>query len=85
MAYRQASGTAFSIPLGNSKLGNIPSFSTLAHITCPGASEFCRLICYAERLIRQYKQTASAYQRNTDTRDLPNFVDDMVELIQRLP
>jgi len=74
-----------SIPLGNSKLGLVPSFSTLAHTTCPGASEFCRLTCYAQRYIRQYKQTASAYQRNTDARSDASFVEAMITTIGAKP
>ena len=80
MGYRQAAST-LSIPLGNTKLGNIPSFSTLAHVTCPGASEWCRQVCYAQKLIIQYKNTASAYQRNTDARNKLGWADEMVSLI----
>lgn len=83
MAYQQAKGTYLSIPLGNTKLGNIPSFSTLAHVTCPGASDWCRKVCYAQKYIRQYKQTSNAYQRNTDARNDSGWVDEMVKTINR--
>ena len=60
MGYVQCKDTSLSIPLGNTKLGAIPSFSTLAHVTCPGASDWCRQVCYAQKLIVRFPDVDSA-------------------------
>ena len=37
---------------GNSKVGNIPTFSLPSRLTCPGASAWCIEHCYARRFER---------------------------------
>ena len=51
------------ISLGNSKLGNIPSVSLPAGVTCRADCE-CKEKCYAKRLERIRKSVREAYRHN---------------------
>jgi len=50
--------------LGNSKVGQVWTFSLPSFVTCPGASPWCRKHCYAWRLERLRPACRHAYVRN---------------------
>lgn len=52
------------LALGNSKVGEVWTFSLPSFITCPGASPWCRKHCYAWRLERLRPSCRLAYTRN---------------------
>ncbi len=52
------------IPEGNSKVGNVRTFSLPAYATCPGASAWCLKHCYAARIERIRPNCRMAYARN---------------------
>lgn len=73
---------ALSISKGNSKIGaNTPSFSLPAHSSCPGASDWCRKVCYAARITSRFPNARSAYERNMNLRHDSRFVNAMVDRI----
>ena len=55
-----------SISKGNTKMGKVPSFSTMPGKTCSKlACRTCLKECYAMKAVRKYKETRNAYTRNT--------------------
>lgn len=48
----------------NSKLGNIPSWSLPAGLSCPGKTALCRKLCYASKLERIYSSAAKRWLEN---------------------
>ncbi len=73
----------FHISQGNRKLGNISNFSTLLGKTCaPGVP--CARNCYAQKALRCYPQTRTAWTENTDLLEAGHwdeFVEDLVDYI----
>lgn len=49
---------------GNIKVGDVFTFSLPSHITCPGASSWCRKYCNAARYEKLRPKCRSAYKRN---------------------
>ena len=58
----------FAVPLclsmGNTKVGQVWTFSLPSFVTCPGASPWCRQHCYAARFERLRANCRRAYVRN---------------------
>lgn len=52
------------LPVGNSKVGKVYTFSLPSFVTCPGASIWCRSHCYAGRTERLRPNCRRAYARN---------------------
>jgi len=62
----------------NTKLGKIPSFSLPAITSCPGKTQWCSTLCYADKIARIYKNAAKSYETNFDTAQFNlDFVDLM--------
>lgn len=59
------------ISRGNAKLGRVPNFSIPPITTCPGASEFCKKICYATKF---RPSVYSYYEKNLELSRLDDFV-----------
>lgn len=54
------------ISTGNRKMGDVPSFSTLPFITCPGrCADSCGKNCYAAKIANLYPAVRKAYAINT--------------------
>jgi len=49
---------------GNKKTGTIPTFSLPTIITCPGATDFCKKVCYARVSERIYQHVLKRRIRN---------------------
>lgn len=57
---------SLSVPMGNVKMGAIPSVSTLPFITCPGCcGTSCGVKCYAAKIALLRPAVMRAYARNT--------------------
>ena len=69
---------------GNTKMGNIPSFSLPAITTCPGSTPLCRKHCYANRNAQMYKDTAECYKRNHAEAEQSNFLETLGHHIHTL-
>lgn len=70
------------ISKGNSKTGDAASFDLPAINTCPGATfgdGGCANDCYADRLMRIYKNVAAKYARNLKFAESDEFVNYMIE------
>ena len=74
-----------SIPVKNTKLGKISSFSLPPIKTCPGRSPVCEKLCYVDKFYRQYPSVPKAYAANWEAAESDTFVADMVAKIQGLP
>ena len=61
---KQELAVPLCLPLGNSKVGRVWTFSLPSFVTCPGASAWCRQHCYAARLERLRPNCRLAYVRN---------------------
>lgn len=71
-----------SIGRGNIKVGPIPTFSLPSRFSCPGASSWCRMHCYAARFERIWPNCRLAYSRNLMlTLNTPRFVREMLRAI----
>ena len=67
---------------GNSKVGEIPTFSLPSRFTCPGASAWCIKHCYARRFERLRALCRMGYSRNLVlTWDTDRFVSTMLAQI----
>jgi hypothetical protein len=69
------------ISKGNSKTGDAASFDLPAINTCPGATfgeGGCANDCYADRLMRIYKNVAAKYARNLQFAESDEFVNYMI-------
>jgi len=67
---------------GNSKVGNIPTFSLPSRLTCPGASAWCIEHCYALRIERLRPYCRSGYSHNLVlTWDTERFISTMLKAI----
>lgn len=67
---------------GNTKVGNIPTFSLPSRLTCPGASAWCIEHCYARRFERLRPFCRAGYSRNLVlTWDAERFVSTILEAI----
>lgn len=59
---------------GNSKLGReVLTYSRAPEVTCPGASDWCKLACYAKRPFERYENTNSQWSRNAEKRLAPKL------------
>ena len=68
------------LPEGNTKVGNVRTFSLPAYATCPGASAWCLKNCYAARIERIRPNCRTAYSRNLTLSLLPDtFVSLMLK------
>ena len=77
-------GHMVHISPGNTKTGNIPSFSLPAKKTCPGSTPLCRKHCYAKNNAERYDRTAACYKRNHAAVKLDNFAENMIHHIHSL-
>ena len=67
---------------GNSKVGNIPTFSLPSRLTCPGASPWCIEHCYARRIEQLRTLCRAGYSRNLVlTWDAERFISTMLKAI----
>ena len=73
-----------TISKGNTKLGDIPSFSLSSLTTCPGKSQWCSKNCYAFKLEHQYPNVNKSYYNNYQATFEPSFVDSMDKEIKNL-
>jgi len=69
---------------GNKKTGTIPTFSLPTVITCPGATDFCKKICYARVSERIYKYVLKRRMENLLEIYQGSWVPKMVQLIKDL-
>ena len=65
------------ISKGNSKVGNIPSFSLPALTTCPGKTSWCSANCYAHKISRIYPNVRKSYEKNLEASQSDTFVATM--------
>lgn len=68
--------TVISIPVENTKLGPIPSFSLLGGVTCPGKTRWCweQDYCYNIAIRARWKKVEPALLRNMDVaRNIPKL------------
>lgn len=73
---------------GNSKLGSIWTFNLEAIATCPGSSELCRNICYADRYSKQYNACVSKYRENykyATSKEFVKLVAEQLKSMRELP
>lgn len=73
---------------GNSKLGDIWTFNLEAIATCPGRSELCESICYADRYSKQYTACVSLYQSNfkyATSKEFVKLVAEQLHNMRKLP
>ncbi len=71
-----------SITFGNKKIGNMWSFSLPSYITCPGASEWCRKMCYAAKYEKYRAPCRKAYIRNLAASLIPEyFIPKVLEML----
>lgn len=68
---------------GNSKLGNIHTFSLPPCITCPGETEVCAANCYGKKGHFRRSNVKSSHAANHKAVKKDNFVSKMVDEIQR--
>lgn len=61
------------------KIFNLPRYKT-----CPGRTEICEIICYAQVAEYMYEDTKEARARNLRASKEAGFVDAMVDIINRL-
>lgn len=73
-----------NISLKNTKLGNIPSFSLPALISCPARTIVCSSICYADRFSKLYKNAEKAYKLNLTGIQDKDFVEQLVIKLTKL-
>lgn len=72
------------ISKGNSKVGNIPSFSLPALTTCPGKSDWCSSNCYANKISRIYTNVRNSYTNNFESAEDTDFTSLMDTEIKKL-
>lgn len=89
MTFKAAKESAkyITVSEGNKKL--VPTkntkyiiFNLPAIITCPGATEHCKFLCYALKAERCYKTARIARQRNYIDTMRPDFVERMIFTIE---
>ena len=68
---------------GNTKLGEILSFSISALKSCPTKTSWCEKHCYAKRLENQYPNVKQAYNDNFNAITDKTFTTDMVTEIKK--
>lgn len=74
-----------SLGEGNTKVGDVFTFSLPSHVTCPGASSWCREHCYAHRYERLRPGCLQAYERNLLLAQRPEeFVRVMTGILPRI-
>lgn len=73
-----------TISPNNTKLGNIPSFSTPSIASCPARTALCSKMCYAQKVERIYKAVGQSYDRNFQATDDVDFVAQMVSALTKL-
>ena len=57
---------------GNPKTGrSVLTYSRAPETTCPGASSWCELACYAKRPFNRYQQTREQWSRNAENDRAP--------------
>ena len=74
-----------SLGEGNTKVGEVFTFSLPSKITCPGASRWCRKNCYSYRLERIRPACRKAYANNLALiQDLEKFTTTMIGVLPRI-
>jgi hypothetical protein len=66
---------------GNAKLGALANWSLPAGLTCPGASDYCAIICYAKKGFFNMPRVRNAYDSNFEASQHPEFVPAMIQAI----
>lgn len=67
---------------GNAKLGDgIWTFSTPRLVTCPGATDACKQVCYG-KAFKRYPNVEKTHNRMLDASKQDDFVEKMVEEIK---
>lgn len=69
---------------GNTKIGNIVSFSLPAITTCPGRTPWCEKKCYAHRLEKRYPNVRNSYASNLEASKQEDFVEKMNESLAKI-
>jgi hypothetical protein len=73
------------ISIRNSKLAKaprkMPNWSIPAGLTCPGASDYCAIICYAKTGFFNMPRVRNAYDSNFEASQHPHFVPAMIQAI----
>ena len=70
---------------GNTKIGDVYTFSLPARATCPGASPWCLKHCYAHRYEQLRPVCRRAYQRNLALAQQPDeFVRVVTGVLPRI-
>jgi len=70
------------ISKGNKKTGTIPTFSLPTAVTCPGATPFCKKVCYAKVSENIYTFVLNRRIQNLWEILQGAWVSKMVELIR---
>ena len=74
-----------SLGEGNSKVGEVLTFSLPSATTCPGASPWCLKHCYAHRYERIRPKSRKAYQNNLVlANDTERFTRTMIGILPRI-
>ena len=70
---------------GNTKVGDVLTFSLPSKTTCPGASAWCLEHCYAQRYEKLRPICRKAYERNLAlTGDANKFTETMIGVFPRI-
>jgi len=75
-------GKLMYISKGNKMTGTIPTFSLPTVITCPGATDFCKKVCYARVSERIYQHVLKRRIRNLWQILSGSWVPKMIEIIK---
>jgi len=68
---------------GNTKLGNMHTFSLPAHTSCPGETEACASVCYATKGFFHMCTVKASHRRNFTLSKQSSFVPQMVAEIKQ--
>lgn len=70
---------------GNMKLGrDIAIFDLPRRVTCPGATAWCKMKCYARKAEYSYKSVLPFRYRNLEDTKKKGFVKEAIEKLQRM-
>jgi hypothetical protein len=70
---------------GNSKVGEVFTFSLPSKITCPGASSWCRKHCNMSRFEKFRPTCGKAYKRNlSNAKDSQQFTETVIGILPRI-
>lgn len=85
MATKTKTKRRFLVSKGNGKMGRMMIWSIPAGDTCPGKSDLCFEACYARKNHFTHKTVITAYKQNYKASQNVNFVNWMVEEINKRP